>query len=131
MPISKNSPVRAIAFISVAAIGLLAYGLVLEFRYMWYLRPEDIRIVRGVEFVVLALFLVLWLKFPSRLAAAVVATGGLAAPPLIHGEVFVGWDLPFVLFASIPAIVLVAATHIRRKWVAARSQDQSEATIAL
>src|SRR5580765_4832041 len=125
---SKRSVVRAIAFITVAAIGLWAYRAVLELRYMWYLRPEDVQIIRGVEFVVLGLFLVLWLKVPSLLSAAVVATGGLAAPPLIHGEVFEGWDLSFVLFGSIPVILLTAATYIRREWVAARRAAQSEAT---
>ena len=114
MQIAARSPVRAIAFISTAAIGLLAHGLVLELRYMWYLGPEDARIIRGVEVVVLVLLLFLWLKFPSRLAVAVVTTGGFAAPPLINGYIFVGWDLRFIPYLAIPVVLLVVATHIRR-----------------
>jgi hypothetical protein len=61
----------------------------------------------------LVVFVVLWVKLPSRLAVTATAIAGFGAPPLIDRDTFVGWDLPFVLVASIPVVLLMAATHFR------------------
>ena len=106
----------------MAIISLLVYEFFLELRYIWFIRPDQALMIRVVAAIAIVVILGLWIRFPSPLAVAVVAAAGFAAPPLLDGETFVGWDIPFIIGAAIPVGMLVGVTYLRRKWIAFGSE---------
>ena len=107
---------------------MLVYEFFLELRYIWFIRADQALVIRGIAVVSIVLILCLWFRFPSPLAVATVAAAGFAAPPLIDGKTFVGWDVAFVLGTLIPIGMLMLVTHLRRKWISHRPEEISDAS---
>ena len=109
--------IRAASEVCLAAVAaaVIAYWLTFELRYRWYL-PSDQSLFLSAVVVVSAIAMAsLWVWYPSRLLVAIVASFGLAVPPLAMGDVFVSWDLKFAPFIVGVVALCVLAMHLRRR----------------
>lgn len=112
---------KLVAFILVAIFALAVNVFIFEMRYMWYLQPEDANFLRAVYLVCVVLIIAGWLFFPSKIAIAIVGLFALGFPhlfyaaterPLLGREI----DIPTIGIALISVALLVAATHLRRRY---------------
>jgi len=112
---------RLVFFVcALAALGL--YAVMFEFRYLWYVEAAQATLMRTIFAGSVALIVLLWAVFPSRIAVAVVAITGLFFPhaifdagarPLLGRAI----DFPALAVSLVPVLLLVLATHLRRKTV--------------
>jgi uncharacterized membrane protein len=108
---------RTAGFVVAAVISALLYEVFFELRYVWFIRAEQALMVRAIAAATIVVILGLWLTFSSPLTVAAVAVAGFAAPALIDGKTFGGWDIGSVLRAAIPVGLLVGVTYLRKKWI--------------
>ncbi len=102
-----------IGFLLCALAALGIYYLMFEFRYLWYVESGQAVLLRSIFAGSVAVIVVLWLAWPSRIAVALVAALGMFFPHLLFdsGRAL---DLASIGLALIPMSLLVLATHLRR-----------------
>lgn len=111
---------KLLAFILVALVALAVHVFLFEMRYMWYVQPDEFRVLRGVYIACVAVIVALWLLLPSRVFVGLIGFFALAFPhmyfaqgarPLLGRAI----DIPSIGFALLSVALLVGATELRRR----------------
>jgi hypothetical protein len=120
--------IRIVLFFVSAALALGVHLFLFEMRYMWYVEPDDYRLLRGVYIACAGTVIALWAMFPSRILVALVALIALFFPhlyydsgsrPLLGREI----DLLMISVALFSAMLLVGVTQIRRSMKGRKAQS--------
>lgn len=108
-------------FLVSATLALAVHYFMFEMTYLWYVQLEEARFMRGIYAGVVALIVLLWVMFPSRIAIGVVGLFGLYFPHLIFASdarPLLGREITLsgIGVTLVSVALLVAATHFRLKW---------------
>jgi hypothetical protein len=109
-----------LGFFVCALVALGVYCLMFEFRYLWYVEAEQATLMRSVFAGSVALIVLLWAIFPSRIAVAAIVIAGLFFPHAIFDAdarplLGRGLDLPAIAMSAVAVLLLVFATYLRQK----------------
>lgn len=111
----------SLLFLISAVLALVVHYFMFEMTYLWYVQIEEARLMRGIYATVVAIILLLWVFFPSRIAVGLMGLFGLYFPHLIfssNARPLVGREITLsgagVTLVSIA--LLVVATQFRRRW---------------
>ncbi|MCR6700956.1 MAG: hypothetical protein NVV68_07335 [Dokdonella sp.] len=108
-------------FLVSAVLALAVHYFMFEMTYLWYVQVEQARLMRGIYAAVVAVILLLWALFPSRIAVGLVGLAGLYFPhlifasdarPLLGREITLGG----LAVTLVSVALLVVATQFRIMW---------------
>ncbi len=110
----SSKTLMLVATFALGLFSLVALWVVFELRYVWYVQPDQLMVLRLGFTAVAGSIVALWLLYPSRVAVALLGFSGLAFPPLFDSR-FVGITPGFLLWVALIVGFLVGATQLRRR----------------
>lgn len=118
-----------LVFLTSAALALVVHYFTFEMTYLWYVMVEEAHLMRSIYAMVVAVIVVLWVFFPSRIAIGLVGLFGLYFPHLIFASdarPLLGRDITLSGFSVtlVSIALLIVATHFRLKWKQGKPQGQ-------
>lgn len=116
-----RSNTLVVVFLLSAALALVVHYFMFEMTYLWYVKVEEARLVRGIYAAVVAVIVGLLAFFPSRIAVGLVGLFGLYFPHLIfasNARPLLGREITLagIGVTLVSVALLVVATHFRLKW---------------
>ena len=112
--------------LALALVGAGLHFLMFELRYRWYVDPELSTFLSIGYVAFLVALSVVWMLYPSRIATAFVAIAGIIFPKILRSDEFVTPNVAFAIFAAVPVILLIAASHLRLQDWRIRKQSVAE-----
>lgn len=116
-----NKRTASLLFLISAVLALAVHYFMFEMTYLWYVKVEEARLMRGIYAAVVAVIVALWAFLPSRIAVGLVGLFGLYFPHLIFANdarPLLGREITLagIGVTLVSAALLVVATHFRLKW---------------
>jgi hypothetical protein len=105
-----------VATFALGLFSLAALWIVFELRYVWYVQPDQLMVLRLGFTAVAGSIVALWVLYPSRVAVGLLGFSCLAFPPLFDSR-FVGITPGFLLWVALILSLLLGATQLRRRQV--------------
>jgi hypothetical protein len=112
----SSKTLMLVATFALGLFSLAALWIVFELRYVWYVQPDQLMVLRLGFTAVAGSIVALWVLYPSRVAVGLLGFSCLAFPPLFDSR-FVGITPGFLLWVALILSLLLGATQLRRRQV--------------
>ena len=103
--------------IAAGVLCLVAYYVVFDLRYGWYLSPGEYLLIQSTAVVVIVALYAIWFAYPSPWLGVAVCALSFVLPPLVRPDKYVGFDWQFLPYVIGCCVLVGLSIELRRRGI--------------